>query len=254
MGAPQQALMAVVAAATYTANAVDFDGTNDYLKKLTDFTGNADSKTGIFSAWARFDAGDSTTLEMLNNLTNPVNIFRNSANKFNFNFTSTAGASSFIYKSVASYTAGATWYNVLSSWDTNHAAGAKVAQLYINDVSDCTVTLDADAAFDIAYASTTWSLATNVNSLGTSNFNGCLSEIYFAPGQYLDFSSSSNRRKFISATGKPVNLGTDGSTPTGTAPILYLKNAFGTVGTNSGTGGNMTIIGAPAACSTSPSS
>jgi hypothetical protein len=54
-------LAAIAAAATpstaYIANAVDFDGTNDYLVRGADFTGNMDDSRGIFSCWARLDGG-----------------------------------------------------------------------------------------------------------------------------------------------------------------------------------------------------
>ena len=33
------------------AEAVDFDGTNDYLRRTSDLTGNTTSKTFTFSAW-----------------------------------------------------------------------------------------------------------------------------------------------------------------------------------------------------------
>jgi len=50
-------------------------------------------------------------------------------------------------------------------------------------------------------------------------------------------------QKFRSAGGKPVSLGSDGSTPTGTAPTVYLKNPFGTFQNNLGGGGNFTVTG-----------
>ena len=254
MGAIQQVLMSY--GGGYAANSVDYvAATPDYLSKVTDFTGNADSRTGILSAWVRLDGGNGSTLEMLGSLANTFNSFRNNANLFHFQVTDTGGVTTFVYKTVNTYTSGATWLNVLSSWDTNAGAGAKVAHLYINDTSDVTVTSDTGAAFDIDYTVATWAVGTNANALGVnSNFDGCMAELYFAPGQYLDFSSSSNRRKFISATGKPVSLGTDGSTPTGVAPILYLPGVAASVNVNAGTGGNMTINGSPATCSTSPSS
>ena len=40
----------------------------------------------------------------------------------------------------------------------------------------------------------------------------------------MDFTTTSNRRKFIDASGNPEDLGSDGSTPTGTAPEIYLAD------------------------------
>ena len=65
-----------------------------------------------------------------------------------------------------------------------------------------------------------------------------------------------NRRKYITATVKPVDLGSDGSNP-GSQPIVYLSvrsNDAATVfATNKGTGGNFSITGALALAATSPS-
>jgi hypothetical protein len=63
-----------------------------------------------------------------------------------------------------------------------------------------------------------------------------------------------NRRLFISATGKPVSLGANGSTPFGTQPAIYLGNPLATWHTNLGAGGGFNVTGgALTAASTSPS-
>jgi hypothetical protein len=54
---------------------------------------------------------------------------------------------------------------------------------------------------------------------------------------HLDFTVETNRRKFVGADGKPVNLGADGSTPTGVAPAIFFSGDASTFGTNRGTGG-----------------
>ncbi len=240
------------AAAPYTANAVDFNGSNQYCEILTDFAGAVDSSTGIFSAWLRFDGGNGSTQSI--HVNGPVSTYVRKAttNLFAVALTSDGGLG-FFFGSVTAYTSGATWYHLLISWNTNFTAGNKIGQLYVNDVDDYALGNDNDAAFTVNYTPGAWGVAARSTAHSTL-LNGCLSDLYFAPGQYLDFSNSANRRKFISATGKPVSLGADGSTPTGTAPILYLPNAFGTVNVNAGTGGNMTLGGTPTACSTSPSS
>ena len=49
------------------------------------------------------------------------------------------------------------------------------------------------------------------------------------------------------------NLGSDGSTPTGTAPILFLNNPASTWHTNLGTGGGMSLTGTLVAGTDAPS-
>lgn len=91
---------------------------------------------------------------------------------------------------------------------------------------------------------------------------GDMAEFWFAPGVSLLNSigdlPTGNLRKFRTADGKPVGLGADGSTPTGTAPAIYLRVAP-TTGvandflTNRGTGGDFTYAsGALTLSSTNP--
>lgn len=232
-------------------NAVDFDGTNDYLTRGAGLTGAADATTGILSCWIRLDGGDAADQFLLadSNVDGYVN--RNSANKFRIGLTGVGGSPTFIFDTTSTYTASATWLHILASWNTNFIAGNKLSHLYVNDVSNKTVASDSGGAFTVDYTKADWGIGGQVG--GSGKFNGCMTEFYFAPGQFLDFSNSTNRRKFISAIGKPVDLGVDGSTPTGSAPIIYLNNPAATFGTNKGTGGNFTITGTLDPASTSPS-
>jgi hypothetical protein len=84
------------------------------------------------------------------------------------------------------------------------------------------------------------------NSLDVADF-------YSAPGQFLDLSIEANRHKFISASGKPVDLGSDCSNPTGTGPAICFSGDSTGFATNKGTGGAFTLIGALMDASTSPS-
>lgn len=256
----QQTLMAAATAPRgaapappYTANAVDYDGSTIYLNKAADFTGNADSSFGSLSVWLRLDAGDNTTMGILGNAGAFLRVFRQNDNKFLVDLYAADGTTEYTYASSTTYLASSTWLNVLMSWDLNHVVTQKVSWMYVNDTSvGAAPTNDPALAMTVDYTRTSWGAAAT-NTGGTAPLNGCMAELWFAPGQYIDFSSSANRRKFITAGGKPVDLGSDGSTPTGTAPILYIKNAASSVGTNSGTGGNMTAQGSPVDCSTSPS-
>lgn len=57
---------------------------------------------------------------------------------------------------------------------------------------------------------------------GNIQFTGELAEVWFTDSK-IDLSSSTNRQKFYSATGYPVDLGSDGSTPTGSQPVVYFS-------------------------------
>lgn len=79
-----------------------------------------------------------------------------------------------------------------------------------------------------------------------SFFTGYLADMWIAPGQALDLSDPAVVAKFIK-DGKPVDLGSDGSTPTGTAPAIFLHIDSGgnpmDFRTNKGTGGNFSLFG-----------
>jgi hypothetical protein len=53
--------------------------------------------------------------------------------------------------------------------------------------------------------------------------------------------------------GKPVNLGTNGQTPTGTIPAMFFSGDASGFPTNQGTGGAFTLTGSLTNASTSPS-
>jgi len=80
-----------------------------------------------------------------------------------------------------------------------------------------------------------------------------IADLYLNTATSLDLSSTANRRKFISAEDKPVDLGSDGSTPTGTAPLIFLSNPTATWQNNLGSGGNFNENGALTDAGDSPS-
>jgi hypothetical protein len=234
----------------FKVDAADFDGTNDYMTRTT-LVGVADSKSGIFAAWVRWDGGDGIADRILAlfETFNGWFCLRRSDNKFGIGGHNTAGTEILLLVTTSTFLAGATWRYFLASWDLASAAG----HLYVNDVSDLAApTLTNDT---IDYTKTGVSLG--AHTTGVFKLNGALAEVYFAPGQYLDFSVEANRRKFIKSDGKPAYLGINGSKPTGTAPLIYqhLKKgeAVANFATNRGTGGDFTITGTLDTASTSPS-
>lgn len=235
----------------WRAGGADFDGTNDYMTRGA-LTGAVDSKTGILSAWIRLDGGDGTDMMIFDGIAGLLSgLQRTIGNKFLIEFQSpgSTGAAELSIITTSSYVASATWRHVLFSWDT----AALASHCYVNDVNDKGAVTISNIALD--YTDANWAIGT-AQALD-KRLNGCLAEFYFAPGQYLDFAVVANRRKFISAKGKPVHLGVNGALPTGTAPIIYLgvrkEEAVGNFSINRGTGGNFTITGTLDPASTSPS-
>lgn len=235
-------------------DSADFDGT-DYMTTGAGLSGASDSKSGIISFWMRIDGGDGTFMFVfqgattVGGTTSRFRIRNDSSNKYELIGINAAGTTILDIETTTAYTAGATWRHFLASW--NLATGT--AYLYVNDVSDLTSTTLTDDSIDYTVAD--WAVGANAG--GLADFDGCIAELYFAPGQFLNFSIVSNRRKFISSSGKPVYLGADGSGPTGTAAICYQHladaEAVANFATNRGTGGDFSITGTLATGSTSPS-
>src|SRR5690606_13525306 len=113
--------------------------------------------------------------------------------------------------------------------------------VYLDDEPDLDVLTWIDDVVDFTLAD--WGVA--ATSTGTSKLEGGLAELWFQPGLYLDLSDEENRRKFITADLRPVDLGPSGDAPTGSAPLVYLGGAPESWHINLGTGGGFTVHGSP---------
>lgn len=230
--------------AAYVASASDFDGTNDYMRRGADLTGNADSKVGLVSVWFNLEGGNGANLGILTSYDTYFAIIRHNAGKMRITAKSSAGAQILYMDSTGTYASGGGWHHLLAAWNLASAVG----QLYIDsaDVRSASPTL-TDSNID--YTRTEWHAGEGSYE---NAWNGCLAEIYLHVGTTLDISVQANREKFRSSGGTPVNLGADGSTPTGSQPIIYFKNAAASFGTNSGSGGNFTVGGTLDVCGSAP--
>lgn len=239
----------------FLVDAADFDGTNDYLSRAASMTGQTASKSGIVSFWVRFDTGPDSNLLNASAAANPFGAWAIAdsiaTDAFIGNTSNGAGTDNYLAAEGSSRSLN-TWYHVLSSWD----GAAGVAQCYINDAA-MTGGLGVTAANVSVPWNTTDLWTVGVDAALTGKVDGGFAEIYFAPNQYLDMTNVTNRRKFYSALGKPVDLGVTGSTPTGTAPLYYLHLGDGEApanfATNRAGNGNFTVTGTLTTYATSPS-
>ena len=129
-------------------------------------------------------------------------------------------------------------------WSMNTTAGTMT--MFLDDVDISTAPIWGGNAFVCPLNGLSFSVGTDLNP--GDNLVGKLADPWFAVGQNLDFTVTANRRKFISASGGPVNLGADGSAPTGTAPTCFYRRAPSAAATTfandlSGNGNNLTITG-----------
>ena len=236
----------------YTANAVKFDGTNDWLTRDAGLTGAANSKMFTLSVWIKVNA-NSTAMRVFANLTTlggateRLNIFRNANNQLRVINTNGAGTERLnLHSADNSVKIANGWVHVLTSVDM---ADTAKRHLYIDDASDLTVATYTDDTLEFTTAD--WAVGGDAD--GSNKFDGDMADLWFEDGLYTDFSVVANRRKFIGADLKPVSLGGSGSAPFGAAPIVFLANPTATWQNNKGTGGGFTENGALTTAATSPS-
>lgn len=224
-----------------TVDAADFDGT-DYLSKGAGFTGNGtNSGSGILSFWIDMQTAGTVTLFEGYNLTSDNVVFKlvlsNSGGNMTFQYTNGLSGSS------STTIATGAWHHFIHDF----ASGAA----YLDGVS-----VGPFGTGTISYSTINrWYVMANESAGQIAD--GAMAELYFAPTQSIDLSVAANRERWRSSTGKPVNLGSTGSTPTGTAPIVYLHLDDGETANNfainRGTGGNLTVTGALGTFGSSPS-
>ena len=241
-------------ASGFTYYATHFDGSNDYMTDDSGDQGATDSDRGLISYWVKFAAasdGQFVIIMCLNRSGSPngVSFSKFSDDKIRFYCANSGSGVVLDMQTTSAFTSASGWLHVVASWDLSTAGRRKI---YVNGVDETTeTTFSVGGTIDYAGANPTKFGADHDNALKLA---GDISEFYFTiPASYYDLSSSSNRDKFYnSGTGKPVDLGSDGSTPTGTQPLTYLKNPFGTFQNNAGSGGNWTVTGTLTAASTIP--
>ena len=237
----------------YRANAVNFDGTNDYLTLGAGLTGAADSKLLTLSFWIRKQGSDGVAERIIRSATtvggatSRVVVTKNTLDKISIQGVNAAGTSVLIASPTDDTVEVADgWVHILCSVDL---ADTGKRHLYLNDASDATWSTYTDDL--IEFTEQDWAIGATPD--GSGKLNADLADLWFLPGTYIDFSVTANRRLFISATGKPVYLGATGERPTGTSALIYLSGATAGWETNLGTGGGFTENGALSTSATSPS-
>lgn len=232
---------------SYTANATTYPGDAQcWMERDANPTGMADGKACTLSVWLNF-AGDDGVLQVLSHNTSArLQLTKQTGNTLRIDGVGTDGTTLVRINSTAALVAAEGWHHVLISFDK---AVETRRHFYIDGVDVISVTTflsdDVDGNVTLVdFERTDWAIGSNVGA-GTGDFNGCMSEYWFTT-TYIDLSVQANREKFRSAGGTPVDLGADGSTPTGTAAILYFKSIFSSWTVNSGTGGDFVKKGTTA--------
>lgn len=225
----------------YTAYGGVFDGSNDYLSWASSLTGLADGKEFTFSCWFKFDstlAASAFCLLGLDNSANTAQIRRrNPTQGGELNALFVAGGTVLDVDSITSWDPPVdnNWHHWFLSVDMTNSSNryfyidGSAYSVSWNTYSNSTLDLEQSGAY------------VGDNDSHNSKWDGEIAEIWFddvyydAP-TYID--------KFISG-GKPVDLGSDGSAPTGSQPVIYIHigGPDGTRLLNLGSAGDPTETG-----------
>lgn len=235
-------------ASGFSVDGVTFDGSNDVVSRGGALTGAADGRVFAVSFWIK--TTDGATFKDIFTGSSPVctEIYIDADT---LAFYVSDGTNTFEFSLPTTINDGA-WHHVAVSADVNFSAGNKVAKAAIDGASVTpTILSDTAAAFDIPFSiAGDW-------AVGATDLAADIAEFWYSSTDYIDFSVAGNIQEFRSVAGKPVNLGADGSIPTGTPPIIYLRIDDGesadNFAANAGSGGDFTVTGALTTASTSPS-
>lgn len=213
--------------------ATKFNG-QTWFARQSDLVGNADSKLLLFSFW--FNPRVAGTMVAYGTDSTRMRLFRSTADKMQVTVRNAAGG--FVLELRTSASAAIdTWHHIMGSVDLNDTAKR---HLVLNDVADMQVLVYANSAMDFTRP---LHLIAGSTLAGGALWDGCLEHIYLNFGTFMDLSVVANKRKFIKADLTPADLGTDGSAPTGSPPIVYLRGNPASIVTNRGTGGDLPLEG-----------
>ncbi len=240
----------------YTAKAVRFDSA--WLCRSLPLIGVVDSRSGIHSCWLNIsnEVGQhftswSQTGSITGGLpdasdvhcqTGPNVVGPNSAFPLfltNSDFSSEVA----VYPDIGIFDG--TWHNIIFSWNL------PTIQIAVDGVLRTTSIYFANGSSTFNVSGSV--VGTTIWGETPSGFStpGDVSEFYLNFGQAIDLSVKSNVEKFIKR-GNPVDLGNDGSIPTGTAPAIFFSGDASSFPVNRGTGGLFDIIGTLTNATTHP--
>jgi len=238
-----------VAAAGYVANAVNFTG-SQHIAYGDVSASLADAAVGTFSIWLRLPTWPSSGIYGIFDISTTTN------NRFVIYVNNTSGVVGIFARDASNVTKISatvsscpvdTWFNLQLSWNT--AAGISV---YVNDADySANLTTNTLASGNIDY--TMASLFVGCDNSATNKLVAYVAELWFDPTARMDITVEANRRKFIDAAGKPVDLLTDGSGPTGAQVKFCHNKAAASWHTNAGSVSGGTLTGTLSAAPNSPS-
>jgi len=222
----------------YVPEAASFvSADSDSLTRGGNLTGIADTKRVTGSFWVKRTSLSGGAVKEIYSATSRFRITFDTGDNLRITGRNAADTSILSHSSAA--ITDSDWHHVIFSIDMENQADSHV---YVDDVDVTNFFTFTDDFIDI---SASWH---TIGANGGSNLlDAHIADFWLETDTYLDLSDTQNRRKFIDASGNPVDLGTNGEGPLGAAPDVFLSGNIEDWHTNKGTGGGFTENGALAA-------
>jgi hypothetical protein len=211
-----------------------FDGSTTWLSRGS-LVGAADGSLGTMSLWLYVDsAGDGTNRKLVIDNISACYLGLAANDKIALVMKTDVPGNLLVHYSDAAFPTD-QWVHYIGSWSLT---GTPAVGVYINGVAQGAPDTLAAGTVDSSGA-TAWGIG-DYDEGAIQPFTGSIAELYYNQAEYIDLSVAANRALFITPELEPVDLGSDGSKPTGTAPIIYMP--FRDL-ENKGTGGQFTENG-----------
>lgn len=248
------AMFGGVGTPAYAPPAVAWGGA-PYLKRASTLTGGPNSGKFTASIFFRVDGGVSTLRTLFSAVHAATGgggpeIYVSGGDALFVNNYDDSFSSRISFFTNTLFAISSAWHWLATSYDFNQVVGARAPQLYIDGASDLHANFDSGPASANRWDTLIDDIEFAAES-GSSFWSGATAVGWIAPGVQLDWSSATVQAKFFTGL-HPVNPGADGSTPTGTAPLILINNAFGAVNINLGSGGDFVTNGSPSSGAPGP--
>lgn len=229
-----------------------FDGTNDDVRRTTQFTGAVDSSrmTLAMCFYVTGSVASDTMISLSSNGLSPALTGSfNASSQLTISVSDGPGANTYSIRSSSGFIPAfpSQFTTVLCSIDTNFPAGSKLGHLYINDSSNVSLIGDAAPAFNIDWTQNRFTHCIGATLAAASRCNVIMVGLYLHQGVYMDFSVEANRRFFFTPDNTPTCnwiTSNNGTYASGSQPKVLLIDPFATYNTNYGDGGALTVTGA----------
>lgn len=210
----------------YKIGAVFFDGTNDFGKLYSAMTGLSNGKELTMSYWIKMGAStDGSAVHVMSNFpaTNRGYINERKAdNKMRHYGSNTSAGTSIEITTSGTITESSGWTHVMYSY---RLASSSLIHLYVNNADVKTVQTSNNTNVDFVASEAQHELGSVRGA--QAKFKGDMADVWFTT-TYIDLSDADQRAKFVVPNSiKPVDLGADGSIPTGSQPLAFFHHNIG---------------------------